>query len=65
MAGARLDQTAFAKITEIAAGRALDQIDGEFQQANFPRVVHAVNDRAERFVFALYALPGAVDHGVD
>lgn len=60
-----LNQTAFAKVAEITAGRTLYQIDGEFEQANFPCVVYALDDRAERFVFVFDLPPGAIDHRVD
>ena len=62
---ARLDQTAFSEITEITAGRPLDQVYGELEQANFPRVVHALYDRAEWFVFVLDLPPGAINYRVD
>ena len=61
----RLDQTAFAKIAEITARGALYQVDGELEQTNFPRVVYALYDRAERFVFVFDLPPGAIDHRVD
>jgi len=59
------DQTAFSEIAEIAAGRALHQVDGEFEQTNFPPVVHTLDDRAEWFVFVFDLPPGAIDHRVD
>ncbi len=37
------NQSALAKVAEIAAGRALHQIDGELEQADFPGVVHTLN----------------------
>jgi hypothetical protein len=43
-------QSAPAKVTQIAAARALDQIDRELEQANLPGVVHSLNHRAERLV---------------
>jgi hypothetical protein len=52
LTGGRLsDQTAFSEIAEITARGTLYKVDGELEQANFPRVVYALNDRAERFVF--------------
>ncbi len=60
-----LYQTALAKIAEITARGTLHQVDGKLEQANFPRVVHALYDRAERFVFVFNLLPGAIDHRVD
>ena len=61
----QLQQAALAKIAEITARRTFDQIDRELEQAHFPGVIHALNDRAERFVCALDAAPGAIDHCVD
>ena len=57
-----LDQTALAKIAQIAARRAFDEVDGEFQQAHFPRVVDPLDDGAERFIRALDAMFSASDH---
>jgi len=59
------DQTAFSEIAEITARGALHKVDGELEQTNFPRVVHALDDRAERFVFVFDLPPGAIDHRVD
>ena len=56
------DQAALPEITKIVAGGALHQIDREFEEADFPRVIDPVNDRAERFVFALDLAPGAINH---
>ena len=61
----KLDQTAFSEITEITAGRTLYQVDGEFEQANFPCVVYALDDRAERFVFVFDLSSGAINHRVN
>ena len=55
----------FLKLAEITARGALHQVDGELEQANFPRVVHALYDRAKRFVFVFDLSPGAIDHRVD
>jgi len=63
--GARLYQTALAKIAEITAGGTLHKVYGELEQANFPRVVYTLDDRAERFVFVFDLPPGAIDHRVD
>ena len=60
-----LDQTALSEITEIAAGRAFHEIDSEFEQTNFPRVINALNDCAERLVLAFDVAFGALDHGID
>jgi len=59
------DQTALAKVAEITAGGTLYKVDGELEQTNFPRVVYALDDRAERFVFVFDLPPGAIDHRVD
>src|SRR5258705_13928654 len=59
------DQTTFSEIAEITARGALYQVDGELEQTNFPRVVYALYDRAERFVFVFDLPPGAIDHRVD
>ena len=58
-------QTALAKIAEITTGGALHQVYGELEQTNFPRVVYAVDNRAQRFVFVFHLPPGAIDHRVD
>jgi len=49
----RLQQATLAKIAEITPRGALDQIDGEFQQAHFPGVIDALDNGAESFIFAL------------
>jgi len=59
------DQSTFAEVAKIAARGTFDQVDGELEQANFPGVIYAVNDRAERFVFAFDFAPGAIDHCVN
>jgi len=51
---ALLNKSSFAKITEISVRRALDQIDREFEQANLPGFVYALNDGAERFLEMLH-----------
>ena len=61
----KLDQTAFSEVAEIATGRTLHQIDGELQEANFPCVVYALDDRAEWFVFVFDLSSGAIDHCVN
>src|SRR5262245_23721208 len=60
-----LQQTAFSEVAKIATRRTLHQIDGELQKANFPSVVYALNDRAERFVLVFDVSPCAVNHRVD
>src|SRR4026208_470676 len=59
------DQTALSKVAEIIAGGALHEIYGELQQTNFPRVVYALDNGAERFVFVFDLPPGAINHSVD
>ena len=59
------EQTAFSEIAEITARGTLYQVDGELEQTNFPRVVYALYDRAERFVCVFDLPPGAIDHRVD
>jgi hypothetical protein len=59
------DQTALAKVAEITTGGALHEVDGELEQTNFPRVVYALNDRAEGFVFVFDLPPGTIDYAVD
>src|SRR5689334_11146902 len=46
-----LDQTAFSEVAEITTRGTLDQVDGELQKTNFPRIVDALDNRAERFIF--------------
>jgi len=64
-AAKRLQEAALSEISEIFARRALDQVDREFEQANFPRVVHTLDDGAERFVFIFDPMFRAIDHRVD
>jgi hypothetical protein len=59
------DQTAFSEVAEIPARGALYKVDGELEQTNFPRIVYALYDRAERFVFVFNLPPGAIDNRVD
>src|SRR6202035_2517904 len=61
----RLQQAALAKIAKITARRTFDEIDRELEQAHFPGIIDTLNNGAERFVCALDAAPGAIDHGVD
>src|SRR5438552_18768096 len=60
-----LQQSARSKVAEITARGALHQVDGELEQTNFPRVVHALDNRAERFILIFDLPPGAIDHRVD
>ena len=59
------NQTAFSKIAEITARGTLYQVDGELEETNFPRVVYALDNRAERFVFVFDLPSGAIDYRVD
>jgi hypothetical protein len=59
------NQTAVSEVTEITAGGTLHKVDGKLEQTNFPRVVYALDNRAERFVFVFDLSPGAIDHRVD
>src|SRR4029077_16593326 len=61
----QLQQAALAKIAKITARRTFDEIDRELEQAHFPGIIDTLNNGAERFVRALNAAPGAIDHGVD
>jgi hypothetical protein len=61
----RLQQAALAKVAEISTSGAFDHVDGEFEQANFPCVVHALNHSAEWFVCAFHTAPGPVDDSVN
>src|SRR6202521_5398207 len=47
------NQPAPPEVAEVSAARAFDHVDGEFKQAHFPGVVDAVDDSAERLLFAL------------
>jgi hypothetical protein len=59
------NQTAFSEVAEITSGGAFHKIDGELEQTHFPRVVYALYNGAERFVFIFDLAPGAIDHRVD
>src|SRR5437870_5778757 len=61
----RLNQSAFAEIADVSAAGALDHVDGELEQANLPGFVHALDDRAERFVPVLNMRLRARDNGFD
>ena len=60
-----LDEPAFSEIAEITARGTLNKVDGELEQTNFPRVVYALDDCAEGFVFIFDLPPGAIDHRVN
>ena len=55
------NQTAALEIADVFASGALDHLDGELEQANFPGVVHPLDDRAIRFIGALHYPPTAID----
>src|SRR6266404_6581457 len=60
-----LDQPALAKVADVAAAGALDHIDGEFEEADFPGFVDALDDGAERLVAMLDVRLGARDDRLD
>jgi hypothetical protein len=60
-----LNQAALSEIAQIAAGRALDHVDGEFEQTDLPGIVHALDNCAERFLRALHAVLCPRDYGVN
>src|ERR1700686_639163 len=59
------NQSAFAEIAEVSAGRAFDHVDSEFEQANFPGVIHTLDDGAKRFFRVFYMRFRARDHGLN
>src|SRR6266498_4102919 len=61
----RLQQAALAKIAKITARRTFDEIDGELEKAHFPGIIDTLNNGAERFICALDAALGTIDHSVD
>src|ERR1700730_9649170 len=61
----RLNQSALAKIADVSTGRAFDHVDGELEQANFPGIVYALDDGAERFLLVFDLRFGAGDHCLD
>src|SRR5437867_12787630 len=61
----RLNQSALAEVADVSAAGALDHVDGEFEQANFPGFVYALDDSAERFVPVLNMRLRARDDGFD
>src|SRR5437870_10573020 len=46
----RLNQSALSEVADVSAAGALDHVDGELEQADFPGIVYALDDGAERFV---------------
>src|SRR2546421_8846955 len=60
-----LDQPALPEVADVSAARALDHVDGELEETNFPGFVDALNDRAERFLAVFNVRLGARDHGFD
>ena len=61
----RLQQAALVQITDVPAGGTFDHVDGEFQQANLPRIIDAVNHCAERLGGMFDLDLRACDYGVD
>src|SRR5260370_31470026 len=61
----RLNQAAFAEVADVSAAGALDHVDGELEQADFPGIVYALDDGAERFVPVLNMRLRARDDGFD
>src|SRR6266550_4089372 len=61
----RLNQSALSEVADVSAAGALDHVDGELEQADFPGIVYALDDGAERFVPVLNMRLGACDHGFD
>ena len=59
----RLNQTAPFEVADVFARGALDHLDGELEQANFPGVINALNDGAERFVCIFDATLCPIDDG--
>src|SRR5260370_13391661 len=45
----RLNQSALSEVADVSAAGALDHVDGELEQADFPGIVYALDDGAERF----------------
>src|SRR5947207_2006138 len=56
-----LNQSAPFEVADVFGSGAFDHLDGELEQANFPRFVHSLNDRAIGITGALYCTPGAID----
>src|SRR4029078_12471291 len=57
----RLNQTAALEVADVFASGALDHLDGELEQANFPGLIHSLDDRAIRITGALHYPPSAID----
>src|SRR5437588_3128664 len=57
----RSNQTAPFEVAEIFAGGALDHFDGELEQANFPRFIYPLNDRAVCIPSVLHCAPRSID----
>src|SRR5881392_2091024 len=56
-----LNQTASFEVADVFASGALDHLDRKLEQANFPRFIYPLNDRAIGITGALYCTPGAID----
>ncbi len=61
----RLNQSALSEVADVCAAGALDHVDGELEQADFPGIVYALDDGAERFVPVLNMRLCARDDGFD
>src|SRR2546421_11534455 len=60
-----LNQSAFAKVADVAAAGAFDHVDRELEQTNFPRIVDALDDRTEMIVVMLDVRFCALNHRFD
>jgi hypothetical protein len=56
-----INQTAALEVADVFASGALDHLDGELEQANFPGLIHSLDDRAIRITGALHYPPSAID----
>src|SRR4029077_3096397 len=57
----RLNQTAALEVADVFASGAFDHLDGELEQANFPGLIHSLDDRAIRIAGALHYPSSAID----
>src|SRR6476646_5307570 len=56
-----LNQTAALEVADVFTSGAFDHLDGELEQANFPRFIDPLDDRAIRVTGALHYPPSAID----
>src|SRR5260370_39242477 len=61
----RLNQSALSEVADVSAAGALDHVDGELEQADFPGIVYALDDGAERLLPVLNMRLRARDDGFD